>query len=74
VLEVCGDDDKSLMRKQFQFGNAYTITIWPAGYFNVPEDEELQRIEYRFQNAGGTVTKPKADEEHLTYTYTLNCK
>jgi len=74
TFQVCGADDKSRMQKQFQFGNAYTITLWPAGYFNVPEDEEIVKIDYSFRNADGSVTKPTAEEEHSTYTYSLNCK
>jgi hypothetical protein len=74
VLEVCGAEAKNLMKKQFQFGNAYTLTIWPGGYFNVPAGESIERFDYSFQNADGSVTKPTSDEESPVYTYKFNCK
>jgi hypothetical protein len=72
ALEVCGAEDKNRMRKQFQFGNAYTITVWPAGYFDLAANESIERIEYSFINADGSVAV--MDNGDVPFVYRFNCQ
>jgi hypothetical protein len=79
VLTVCGAEDKNRMKKQFQFGNAYTITIWPAGYFSVPADESIQKIEYYFFNgdpnpATAVVVKDGLTSKEMPFVYNMKCE
>lgn len=72
VLEVCQPEDKTLMKKQFEYGNTYSITLWPASYFNVPEGNELLKIEYSFRNEDGSVEIKEGDLN--PFTYSLQCQ
>lgn len=70
--EVCGFDAKTKMKNGSQFGHTYGITIWPAQYFNIPENEELSYIEYSFTNEDGSA-KIVEDDGSL-YIYNFECK
>lgn len=72
VLEVCGAETRSQMKKQSRYGNAYAITIWPAYYFNIPDDEELVRIEYSFRNEDGSIEI--LDNDSGPFSYTFKCQ
>jgi hypothetical protein len=37
-------------------GKTYSLTFWPADYFNIPENEEILRIEYYFTNEDGSLS------------------
>ena len=75
VLTVCGAEDKSRMKKQFQFGNAYTLTLWPAGYFGVPANESIEKIEYYFSNADGSVVvKDGPTKTEMPFVYNMKCQ
>jgi hypothetical protein len=75
VLTVCGAEDKNRMKKQFQFGNAYTITLWPGGYFNVPADESIEKIEYYFSNTDGSVVmKDGPTNTETPFVYNMKCQ
>jgi hypothetical protein len=71
VLEVCPAEATSQMKKQFQYGNAYSITLWPANYFNIPEGDEIVKIEYAFRNEDGTVEITDAGN---AFVYTFKCQ
>lgn len=68
----CSLDESSRMKKVFQFGNTYSITIWPASYFNVPEGEELVGLEYSFKNEDGSIEVK--DKSGNPYRYTFYCQ
>jgi hypothetical protein len=70
-LEVCQTEAKSQMKKQFQYGNAYSITVWPANYFTVPEGDEVLKIEYSFRNEDGSVEITDAGN---AFVYTFKCQ
>lgn len=72
TIVKCELDESTRMKKAFQFGNTYSITIWPASYFDVPEGEELVRIEYSFKNQDGSVEIK--DKTGTPYRYTFYCE
>lgn len=56
--------EKTLMTKEDRdFSNVYNLTIWPAGYFSIPEGETITRIDYMFTNADGTVNITSTDDK-----------
>ena len=56
--------EKTLMTKEDRdFSNVYNLTIWPAGYFGIPEGEIITRIDYIFTNADGTVNITSTDDK-----------
>ena len=71
VLEVCLAETKSQMNKQFQYGNTYSTTVWPADYFSVPEGDEILKIEYSFVNEDGSV---EIADTSGPFVYTFKCQ
>ena len=47
--------EESKMKKEGVFGRTFSISLWPAAYFGIPENEELVRIEYYFSNVDGSL-------------------
>ncbi|MBT1685590.1 DUF4961 domain-containing protein [Dawidia soli] len=72
-IEVRDNTAAQQMKKQFQYGNSYAITVWPARYYNLAEGEELERIEYSFTNEDGSIEV--VDEAVGTdFVYTFKCQ
>lgn len=76
--EVCGSTEKTRMTKTPNSGQTFEISIWPAGYFNIPEGEEITDIDYSFTNADGSieVMSNMSDEDDTTwqpFSYTVSC-
>ncbi len=69
--DSCALDSTTLMTKESQFSNTYSLSFWPADFFNVPEGQELDRIEYTFQNQDGSVELLDSEGPFL---YIFNCK
>ena len=55
--------DKTLMKRENQYTKTYNITLWPEGFFNVPEGTELVSIEYAFTNADGSISITQSDDD-----------
>lgn len=55
IYEVCGLQTKSRMIRENKNGHTFSLTFWPAGYFGIPEEEEISKILYSFKNADGTI-------------------
>lgn len=76
-------DPSTLMARESNFSHDYSITLWPAGFFNVPDDETITHIDYHFTNGDGTVVVNKALNEvragsvpaspDLPFTFNLMC-
>lgn len=76
-------DDTTLMKRENTFSHNYSITLWPVGYFGIPEGETISRIEYVFTNRDGSkiVNKSLDDKmgggqpasDDIPFTYTLVC-
>ena len=48
-----------------QSGNLprYDVTIWPAGFFDIPAGETITYIEYIFTNSDGSVSITQSDDD-----------
>jgi hypothetical protein len=74
-IEVRDRTTAQQLKKQFQFGNSYAITLWPASYYGLAEGEELEKIEYFFTNEDGSVdVKDKVDDVEFDFVYTFKCQ
>ena len=75
--------DKLKMERANTFTHNYSCTIWPAGFFNIPDGETITKIEYIFTNADGSVVVNKSlddkmgggtpESDDIPFTYTLLC-
>jgi len=45
---------KTLMKKET--GRTFSLTFWPAAFFNIPDGEEIVRIDYYFTNKDGNMS------------------
>lgn len=64
IYTVTERSDRTLMTKEDRtHSNIYSLTIWPAGYFGIPEGETITRIEYIFTNKDGTITITQTDDD-----------
>lgn len=56
--------------------NIYSLTFWPASYFNIPEEEQIDRIEYYFVNADQSIQVKKLNEDgsESPFVYLFDCR
>jgi hypothetical protein len=57
--------DKTRMTKESAFSDTYSLTIWPADYFSIPEDEEIVSVDYWFTNRDETIVISKTEDDAL---------
>jgi len=78
TYDICDQGVKSQLRKDFDFGRTFSITFWPAGYFGIPEGENITKILYSFTNADGSVelTDVLDDDQNteVPFEYGFLCK
>ena len=55
--------EKTLMTKQSGNLPRYDVTIWPAGFFDIPAGETITYIEYIFTNSDGSVSITQSDDD-----------
>ncbi len=55
--------EKTLMKKYGKYGDTYTLTLWPVGFFGIPDGETILRIDYVFTNKNRTIIITKSDDE-----------
>ena len=65
VYEVNEKSEKTLMPVEDESTKTCSITFWPAGFFNVPDGEQLVRIEYFFTNKEGSIIIGQDTDDHL---------
>ena len=63
TYEVMARDASTLMKRENSYSSTYKKTIWPAGYFGIPEGETITKIEYQFVNADGTIVINKRADD-----------
>ena len=74
----------TLMKIEDDRTNTNSITIWPAGFFNIPDDEQLLQIKYFFTNKDRTIVIGQSDDdfaqlgkdlpqERQPFVYTFTC-
>ena len=56
---------QTLMRRQSNLGRSFSLTIWPAGFFNVPTDEIIDHIDYYFSNADGSAIVNQSTDDKV---------
>lgn len=71
VLEVCTQTDATKLKAYT--GKKSAITIWPRAYFNLQEGQTLEKIEYFFTDATGTV-KVGFSNTTAPFVYTFKCQ
>ena len=71
ILEVCTQTETSKLKSYT--GNKSAITIWPRSYFNMQEGQTLEKIEYFFTDATGTV-KVGFSNTAAPFVYTFKCQ
>lgn len=63
TYEVMARDASTLMKRENSYSSTYKKTIWPAGFFGIPESETITKIEYQFVNADGTIVINKTADD-----------
>jgi len=70
--QVCDYSSTTIMQRESEFSNTYSKTIWPADYFDIPENEEIAYIEYSFKNADGSIEIKESDGSLFRYLFDCN--
>lgn len=60
---VTKKDAETLMRREDALSKIFTITIWPTGFFGIPEGEVIENISYSFTNKDGSVKITQSDDD-----------
>jgi hypothetical protein len=53
------------MNRQNSLGRTFNLTIWPAGFFGVPADEQIDHLDYYFSNADGSKIVNQSDDDRV---------
>ncbi len=83
VYTVNKRDSETLMTRPNTFEHNYSVVIWPAGFYSIPEGETITRIDYCYTNRDGSIVVNKAydmkingdtpESDDIPFTYTLRC-
>lgn len=71
VLDACAQTDAAKLKKYT--GNKSAITLWPRAYFNMQEGQVLEKIEYFFTDATGTIKVGYSNTAN-PFVYTFKCQ
>ena len=71
ILEACTQTESSKLKSYT--GHKSAITIWPRAYFSMQEGPTLEKIEYFFTDATGTV-KVGFSNTAAPFVYTFKCQ
>ena len=53
------------MTKESVFSDTYNITIWPADFFGVNDEEHIVSVDYWFTNRNETIVISRSDDDAL---------
>ncbi|WP_342648051.1 DUF4961 domain-containing protein [Mucilaginibacter sp. CSA2-8R] len=70
-IVVCSQDDKTKMIKVAD--NKYSITLWPKGYFKVPDGKTLASIDYYITDKTGAIKVGYANT-NTPFKLTFTCE
>lgn len=70
-LSVCEETDKTKLTAIG--GEQYRIDLWPRGFFNVPDNETITRLEYYFTDASGTMRVGNNNTDQ-PFRYIFSCQ
>jgi hypothetical protein len=54
---------KTILKRETQYTQIYSLTAWPASFFNVPDGRVIKRIEYVFTNNDRSVIITQSDDD-----------
>lgn len=63
VYERKEHTDATVMTRENTFTHNYSLTLWPVGFFGIPEGETITKIDYVFTNRDGSVIVNKSLDE-----------
>jgi hypothetical protein len=63
IAEVNEKSSKTLLKKETNYNQIYSFTMWPANYFTVPEGKLIKRIEYVFTNKNRSIIVTQSDDD-----------
>ena len=72
--DVIETTDKTHLMKESDY--IYSLTFWPADYFDIPENEDISRIEYYFVNADQSVYVKNLNDDgtESPFVYLFDCR
>lgn len=75
--------DKILMTRPNTITQNYSVTLWPVGFFEVPDGETVTHIDYIFTNSDGSVVVNKSfdmrvngeipESDDIPFNYQMKC-
>jgi hypothetical protein len=64
VIAVVNEkSSKTILKRETQYNQIYSLTMWPASFFNVPDGKLINLIKYVFTNKSGTVIITQSDDD-----------
>ncbi|HOK35644.1 MAG TPA: DUF4961 domain-containing protein [Paludibacteraceae bacterium] len=63
ISEVNEKTDKTLLHRESMFSQVYSLTMWPASFFNVPQGKEIKKIDYVFTNKDRSIIITQSDDD-----------
>lgn len=58
-------ENENMLRRDNSHSNSYSVTLWPVQFFDIPEGETIQRIDYVFTNRDGSIVVNKSLSDEL---------
>lgn len=71
VIEVCGQQPVSALTPLG--GKKWRIDLWPRGYFNLREDQKLDRMEFYYTDITGTIKVLKQGNTGDPFSFKFGC-
>lgn len=63
IANINEKSSKTILKRETQYNQIYSLTMWPASFFNVPEGKLIKRINYVFTNKSRTVIITQSDDD-----------
>ena len=63
ISQITEKSAKTLLRRESLYTQTYSLTLWPADYFNVSDGKVIGRIAYIFTDKSGMVTITQSDDD-----------
>lgn len=63
IAQVNEKTDKTLLKRESSFDQIYSLTMWPASFFNVSEGQVIKKIDYVFTNKDRSIMITQSDDD-----------
>lgn len=71
VITVCGNNEENQMMNDAT--DRWSLTMWPKGYFNVPDNQAIDSIKYYFSDASGSkIVQHKSSNSPFLYKFSCD--